>query len=76
MNCVLNEMRARESNLGISQTRKMTYYQVKNYPVKILDVPGFQDKQTIENTINELKSLKIKLNKMKDILLIILYILD
>ena len=75
-NCILNEMRAREADSGISQTKKMTYYQVKNYPIKVLDLPGFENKETIQKTILELKSLKQALIKMKDNIHIIIYVID
>ena len=75
-NIILNEMRANESDSGTSQTKKMTYYQVKDYPVKVLDLPGFENLETIEKTISELKQLKNTLNKMKDKVHIILYIIE
>ena len=75
-NCILNDMRARETDAGISQTKKMTYYQVRNFPIKILDLPGFENKETIQNIISELKRLKEVLKKMKDKVHIILYVID
>lgn len=76
VNFILNEMRARESNSGTSQTKKMTYYQVNDYPIKILDLPGFENKETVINLVKELKNLKVKLEKMKDRIHIILYVID
>ena len=76
VNFILNEMRARETNSGISQTKKMTYYQVINYPIKILDAPGFENEDTVSNAVNELKMLNDKLEKIKDKLHIILYVID
>ena len=75
-NFILNEMRARESDSGISQTKNMTYYQVNNYPIKILDLPGFENKKTVLKAVEELKKLKTKLEKMKDRLHIILYVIN
>ena len=76
VNIILNEMRARETNSGISQTKMMTYYQVINYPIKILDVPGFENKETVLNAVKELIRLNNKLKKIKDKLHIILYVID
>ena len=76
INHILNEIRSRETDSGISQTKKMTYYQVQNYPIKILDFPGFENKETVQNAISELTKLKDYLNKKKDKIHIILYVLD
>ena len=58
-------MIAIENDSGISQTRKKIYYQVKDYPIKILDLLGFGNKETVINTVKELKKLKNKLKKWK-----------
>ena len=41
------EDKARESSKGCSQTKRLNYYHVSNQPVKILDIPGFNDEKTI-----------------------------
>ena len=48
-------MRENESDSDTFQAKKMTYYQVKDYPMKVLDLPGFENLETIEKTISELK---------------------
>ena len=65
VNFILNEMMAIESDSGISQTRNKIYYQVKDYPIKILDLLGFGNKETVINTVEDLKKLKNKLKKWK-----------
>ena len=39
VNALLNEYKAKESELGASQTKNLTFYQVKNYPIRILHIP-------------------------------------
>ena len=42
VNQILGEYRAKESSKGCSQSKNITFYQVKNKPIRILDVPGFE----------------------------------
>ncbi len=55
-------MRVIESDSGISQTRKKIYYQVKDYPIKILDLPGFENKEALINS-RRIKEIKKKARK-------------
>lgn len=73
VNAILNEYKSKEGSQGCSQTKKLTFYQVKNKPIRILDIPGFEDDKTINNAINK---IKICNEKIKDNLHIILYFLN
>ena len=75
VNCILNEYKAKESSKGCSQTKEITFYQISDQPVRILDIPGFEDEETIKKTIEKFKMCNEKINKMKDNLHIILYFL-
>ena len=74
VNCILNEIKARETQAGTSQTRKITFYEVDNNPIKIWDLPGFQNEESIKNAVNKIKELNKGMNDSKDKFHIILYI--
>ncbi len=76
VNCILNELKARESLGGTSQTNKITYYEVENYPIKIYDLPGFQDKESINKAVEKMKELNVEIESLKQKFHIILYILN
>ena len=76
VNQILQEYKAKESNNGCSQTKKLTYYQVKNKPIRILDIPGFENNKTVNAAIEKLKNFREKLNRLKESIHIILYFLN
>ena len=76
VNQILQEYKAKESNNGCSQTKRLTLYQVKNKPIRILDIPGFENEKTVNDAIEKLKECRGKLNRLKDNMHIILYFLD
>ena len=76
VNAILQEYKAKESNKGSSQTKKITFYQVKNNPIRILDIPGFESEKTVREAIKKFKSCGEQIKKMKDNLHIILYFLN
>ena len=76
VNQILQEYKAKESNKGCSQTKNITYYQVKNKPIRILDVPGFEDEKTVKDAVEKFKKYRAKLNKLQDSIHIILYFLN
>jgi len=76
VNCILNELKARESLGGTSQTNKITYYEVEKYPIKIYDLPGFQDKESINKAVEKMKELNVEIESLKQKFHIILYILN
>ena len=73
VNSLLKSYKAKESKKGGSQTKNLTFYQVDNKPIRILDIPGFEDSQSIKDAIEKFKSCGEKINKIKDNLHIILY---
>ena len=76
VNQILQEYKAKESDKGCSQTKNMIFYQVKNKPIRILDVPGFENEETVQNTLKQFETFRDKLNKLKDSIHIILYFLN
>ena len=73
VNQILGEYKAKESNKGCSQTKNFTFYQVKNKPIRILDVPGFESEKTVNDVVDKFKKFREKLNFLKDRIHIILY---
>ena len=72
----MQEYKAKESCKGCSQTKNITFYQVKTQPIRILDVPGFENEKTVNDAIAKFKLFGEKLNKIKDSIHIILYFLS
>ena len=75
MNCLLGETKARESKSGASTTKNINYYQVSNQPIKVYDIPGFENKDTTSNAVKKLIELNKKINELKDQIHIIIYVL-
>lgn len=73
INFILGELRAKESNLGISQTKNLSYYYHKDTPIRILDIPGFEDEATVEKCIQKLKKSNNEAENYKEKLHILLY---
>ena len=73
VNCLLGEIKAKESKSGVSTTKKINYYQISDQPIKIYDIPGFENKETIANAVCKIKELNDEINELKDQLHIILY---
>jgi len=76
VNVLLNEYKAKESSKGSSQTKQLTYYQVSNQPIRVLDIPGFEDTETVKAAVEKFKQCGEKINKIKDNLHIILYFMN
>ena len=73
VNMILKEYKAKESSKGSSQTKSLTFYQVTNKPIRILDIPGFENEETVNKALKQLKKCGKKINQIKDNLHIILY---
>ena len=76
VNVILNEYKAKESAKGSSQTKQLTFYQVLNQPIRLLDIPGFEDTDTVKKAVEKFQQCGEKINKIKDNLHIILYFLN
>ena len=75
VNCLLGETKARESKSGASTTKNINYYQVNKQPIKVYDIPGFENKETTYNAVQKLIELNDEINELKDQLHIIIYVL-
>ena len=75
VNCLLGETKAKESKSGASTTKKINYYQISDQPIKIYDIPGFENKETTINAVKKLKELNDEINELKEHIHVILYIL-
>ena len=73
VNFLLGEKKAKENRSGTSVTSKINFYHVSHFPIKIYDIPGFENEHTILNTVEKFKELNKEINKLKDELHIILY---
>lgn len=72
----MQEYKAKESSTGSSQTKHLTFYQQSNYPVRILDIPGFEKEDHVQKAIEKFRLCGEKINKIKDNLHIILYFIN
>ena len=73
VNCLLGEKKAKESRSGTATTKKINYYYVKNCPIKIIDIPGFESKETVNNAIEKFREFGNKINYRSSELTAILY---
>ena len=73
VNFLLGEKKAKENKSGTSVTSKINFYHVSHFPIKIYDIPGFENESTILNTVEKFKELNKEINKLRDQLHIILY---
>ncbi len=73
VNYILGEKNAKENKSGTSATLKINYYQVSNAPVKIYDLPGFENSQTVENAVKQFKYLNEEIRQLQDQIHIFLY---
>ena len=76
VNAILDEYKAKESAKGSSQTKQLTFYQIKEQPIRLLDIPGFEDTETVKKAVEKFQKCGEKINKIKDNLHIILYFLN
>jgi GTP-binding protein EngB required for normal cell division len=73
VNCLLGEKKAKESRSGTATTKKINYYFVKNCPIKIIDIPGFESKETVNNAIQKFREFGEKMKNKSSKLTAILY---
>ena len=73
VNCLLGEKKAKESKSGTATTKKINYYFIKNCPIKIIDIPGFESKETVLNAIEKFREFGDKINYKSSELTAILY---
>ena len=36
---------------------KINYYQISDQPIKVYDIPGFENNETVQNAVNKLNEL-------------------
>jgi GTP-binding protein EngB required for normal cell division len=73
VNYILGEKNAKENKSGTSATLKINYYQVSQFPIKIYDLPGFENLETINNAIKQFKYLNEEIRQLQDQIHIFLY---
>jgi len=73
VNCLLGEKKAKESRSGTATTKKINYYYVKNSPIKIIDIPGFESKETVKSAVEKFREYGDKIHYKKGELTAILY---
>ena len=73
VNCILGEKNAKENKSGTSATMKINYYQVSQFPVKIYDLPGFENEATVNNAVRQFQYLNEEIRQLQDQIHIFLY---
>ena len=73
VNYILGEKNAKENRSGTSATMKINYYQVSQFPVKIYDLPGFENEITVNNAVKQFKYLNEEIRQLQDQIHIFLY---
>ena len=73
VNYLLGEKKAKENKSGTAATKRINFYQVSKFPLKIYDLPGFENHETVKNAINKFKYLNNEIRRLQDQIHIILY---
>ena len=73
VNVIIQDYKAKESHKGSSQTKKLTFYQIDKKPIRVLDIPGFESDETVQNSIEKLKECRKEIHRLKDNIHILLY---
>ena len=73
VNAILGQKNAKENKSGTSATLKINYYQVSDSPIKIYDLPGFENIETIKNAVKQFKYLNEEIRQLQDQVHIFLY---
>ena len=76
VNILMGEYKAKESSKLISQTKNITFYQHSNYPLRIIDIPGFDSKDNVQKTVEKIEFCNKEMNKLKDRIHCYLYFLN
>ena len=76
VNVLLKEYKSKEGNKGGSETKSVKFYQVEDQPIRILDVPGYENDDTIRQSLEKFKESREEINRLKDRIHIILYFLN
>ena len=76
VNEILQEYKAKENSKGCSRTKNLTFYQVKGKPIRVLDVPGFEDEKSVKEAVKKFQECGKQINRLKEKLHIILYFLN
>ena len=73
INKILNEKRCREGS-GLSVTKKITFYNHREYPLCIYDTPGFENEESVKRVIEAIKKQNKDFKTMKQSIHLILYL--
>ena len=73
INYILNDTKAKIFNKREEFTKKVNYYQKTAEPIKLYEIPGFNDKLSVSNSASKLFELMNELNSIKDEIHIILF---
>ena len=76
VNEILGEFKAKESSKLVAQTKYITLYQQSNFPLRILDIPGFDCAKNVQLSIDKIKLCNQEINKMRDKIHCYLYFLQ
>ena len=76
VNVILNEYRAKESSKGASQTKLLVEYFSNDKPVRVIDIPGFENEKTVKDAIEKFSECEKVEKGLKDKIHIILYFMD
>ena len=76
VNFILGELKAKEGNLGLSQTTNLSYYYHKSMPIRVLDIPGFEGEETVQKCIQKIKNSSEEALKYQEKMHILLYFMN
>ena len=76
INEILNEYKAKETIKALAEHKYATLYSQSNYPLRILEVPGYESSLTIKSSIDIIKFYNNKLSILNERIHCFLYFLE
>jgi len=76
LNKFFGEKKCKQGGTGLSTTSKIVRFGIDKVPIRIYDIPGFEDEKTINIVNDKLIQISKELNSDKDKIHLILYFID
>ncbi len=76
INLITKSKRAKTGGNLKSCTSNINHYQIENYPIRLYDLPGVENQETLEMNLSKIGNLKDTMKKLNERIHLILYFID
>ena len=76
INLITKSKRAKTGGNLKSCTSNINHYQIENYPIRLYDLPGVENQETLEMNLSNIENLKDKMKQLNERIHLILYFID